>query len=160
MAGQREIVLCFLSVPADANFGGKVHGGTVMKWMDEAGYACAAACSGPYCVTAFVGEIDFERPIAIGSLVQVHARVLHTGRSSMQVYVTVSSADPKVGQYAMTTRSFTVFVAVGSDGRPVPVPPFLADRAEDQELAQHAHRLYLQRHREAAGETLAVQGDR
>jgi uncharacterized protein (TIGR00369 family) len=147
--GERHTTLSFLATPGDANFGGKVHGGSVMRWIDEAGYACAAAWSGRHCVTAFVGEVDFARPITIGSLVRVHARVVHTGRTSMHVYVEVSSADPMVGNFAPTTRCFMVFVSVDEDGHPVPVPPFVTDDEADQTLAAHARQLHERRHRAA-----------
>ena len=63
-----SIVLRFLAEPSTVNFGGKVHGGTVMKWIDEAGYACATSWSKRYCVTVFIGSIRFHRPIRIGEL--------------------------------------------------------------------------------------------
>ncbi len=63
------ITLRFLAEPSTVNFGGKVHGGTVMKWIDEAGYACATSWSKRYCVTVYVGGIRFHRPIMIGDLV-------------------------------------------------------------------------------------------
>ena len=90
---QREVTLRFLAQPADVNFGGKVHGGTVMKWIDQAGYACAVGWSGHYCVTAYVGGIRFVRPIVIGHLVEVGARVVYTGRTSMHIELQVRSGD-------------------------------------------------------------------
>src|SRR5918998_24965 len=57
---EREITLRFLAEPTDMNFGGKVHGGAVMKWIDQAGYACAVGWSGQYCVTVYVGGIRVE----------------------------------------------------------------------------------------------------
>ena len=59
----REITLRFLAEPGDVNFGGKVHGGAVMKWIDQAGYACAVSWSGYYCVTVSVGGIRFLRKL-------------------------------------------------------------------------------------------------
>ncbi len=56
-ARQSEIEFRFLAEPIHVNFGGKVHGGMVMKWMDQAGYACAAAWSGKYCVTRVVKKL-------------------------------------------------------------------------------------------------------
>ena len=56
---QREITLRFLAEPTDINFGGQVHGGVAMKWIDQAGYTCAAGWSGQYCVTVYVGGIRF-----------------------------------------------------------------------------------------------------
>jgi acyl-CoA hydrolase len=62
-----------LAEPTDVNFGGKVHGGAVMKWIDQAGYACAAGWSGQYCVTVYVSGIGFRRPVPIGNMVEVYA---------------------------------------------------------------------------------------
>ena len=73
MSQQHATTLRFLAEPAHVNFGGKVHGGAVMKWIDQAGYACAARWSGSYCVTAYVGGIQFMRPIQVGELVEVRA---------------------------------------------------------------------------------------
>ena len=75
------ITLRFLAEPSTVNFGGKVHGGTVMKWIDEAGYACATSWAKRYCVTVYVGGIRFHRPIMIGDLVEVEARLACTGKS-------------------------------------------------------------------------------
>lgn len=75
---QHEVNFRFLAQPTDVNFGGKVHGGMVMKWIDQAGYACAVAWSGAYCVTASVSGIQFVKPILIGDLVTVRARLIHT----------------------------------------------------------------------------------
>ena len=82
---EREVTLRFLAQPGDVNFGGKVHGGAVMKWIDQAAYACAVAWSGQYCVTVYVGGIRFYRPILIGNLVEVRAKLIHTGKTSMHV---------------------------------------------------------------------------
>ncbi|MGE3727394.1 MAG: acyl-CoA thioesterase, partial [Candidatus Sericytochromatia bacterium] len=83
MAGNRELTLRFLAEPTDVNFGGKVHGGAVMKWIDQAGYACAVGWTGQYCVTVYVGGIRFYKPILIGHMVEVKAKVIYTGRTSL-----------------------------------------------------------------------------
>jgi len=93
---EREITLRFLAEPTDVNFGGKVHGGAVMKWIDQAGYACAVGWSGQYCVTVYVGGIRFHRPVLIGNMVEVSAKLIYTGKTSMHVAVEVSAGDPKV----------------------------------------------------------------
>ncbi len=120
-----KITLRFLAEPSDVNFGGKVHGGAVMKWIDQAGYTCAVAWSGHYCVTAHVGGIRFLRPITIGHVVEVAARLVHTGRTSLHLLLTVRAGDPKVGTLAETTRCTMVFVALDTEGRPVVVPPWI-----------------------------------
>ena len=59
---RRAITLRFLAEPTDVNFGGKVHGGAVMKWIDQAGYTCAAGWTGTYCVTVYLGALHFSAP--------------------------------------------------------------------------------------------------
>jgi acyl-CoA hydrolase len=115
------ITLRFLAEPSTVNFGGKVHGGTVMKWIDEAGYACATGWAKRYCVTVYVDGIRFHRPIRIGDLVEVQARLACTGNSSMSIAVEVRSGDIKSGAMDKNTECVIVFVAVDEDGKPVPV---------------------------------------
>jgi acyl-CoA hydrolase len=75
MSGQqRELAMRFLAEPSDINFGGKVHGGVVMKWIDQAGYAAALGWSGRYSVTVAVGGIRFVAPMRKGDLVTVSAQ--------------------------------------------------------------------------------------
>ncbi|MFA4303751.1 hotdog domain-containing protein, partial [Xanthomonas perforans] len=66
---QRDLTFRFLAEPSDVNFGGKVHGGVVMKWIDQVGFAAASGWSGHYCVTVAVGGIRFVAPVRIGDLV-------------------------------------------------------------------------------------------
>lgn len=134
----REITLRFLAEPTDVNFGGKVHGGAVMKWIDQAGYACAVGWSGYYCVTVYVGGIRFYKPVFIGQVVEVNAKVIHTGTSSMHIAVDVSATDPKTGARKTTTRCLIVFVAVDGAGDTVPVPAWLPQTETDERLEQYA----------------------
>jgi uncharacterized protein (TIGR00369 family) len=134
----RAVTLRFLAEPSDVNFGGKVHGGAVMKWIDQAGYACAVGWSGHYCVTIYVGGIRFLRPILIGHIVEVEARVIHTGRTSMHITVDVRAGDPREGGLSDTTRCTMVFVAVSSTGGPVPVHRWVAETPEDVALEHSA----------------------
>jgi acyl-CoA hydrolase len=71
-----KVIFRFLAEPTDVNFGGKVHGGAVMKWIDQAGYACAAGWSGHYCVTVSVAGVKFRRPILAVSYTQIPAKKL------------------------------------------------------------------------------------
>jgi acyl-CoA hydrolase len=138
--GQREVTLRFLAAPTDAGHAGHVGGGRVLEWIDKAGYACAVGWSGAYCVTAYVGNVRFRRPVPVGHLVEATASLVHTGRSSMHILVTVSSADPADGVYAQTTRCLVIFVAVDSHGRPSAVPAWHGVTAEDRELQHSAVR--------------------
>jgi acyl-CoA hydrolase len=141
MSGEAsEIVLRFLAAPFDITYGGTVHGGKLLEWIDKAGYACAVGWSAHYCVTAYVGDVHFTRPVAIGELVEVSARMVHTGRSSMHILVVVSSADPKDGIFTEATRCLTIFVAVDAARRPIPVPRWQPTAAEDRHLQEGAIR--------------------
>lgn len=141
MSLQREMTMRFMAEPSAVNFGGKVHGGAVMTWIDQCGYACAVGWSGNYCVTLYVGGIRFYRPIVIGHVVEVRARVIYTGTTSMHIAVDVRSADPRDRRYAQTTHCVIIFVAVDDDGKPVPVPLWQPESADDRALVDYARRL-------------------
>ena len=138
---RNEITLRFLAEPNDVNFGGNVHGGTVMKWIDQAAYTCAASWSGHYCVTVYVGDIRFLSPIAIGDVVDVKARLLHTGNSSMHISVDVRARNPRERDSRRTTSCIVVFVALDEDGRKVDVPKWKPRSERDRNLEKYAVRL-------------------
>jgi acyl-CoA hydrolase len=129
-----SVVLRFLAAPMDITYGNRVQGGKVLEWIDNAGYACAAGWSGHYCVTVYVGDVRFSRPVANSELVEVEARLVHTGRTSMHILCTVSSADPKTGEFTEATRCLTVFVAVDPGGRPAAVPSWSPSTCEAARL--------------------------
>ena len=133
-----RVTLRFLAAPTDVNWGGKTHGGTVMRWIDEAAYACGARWCEGMCIATYSGGVRFYRPIQIGHLVEVEARLLRTGRTSMHIAVHVRSGDPTTGQMHLTTHCLTVFVALDDDGRPRPVPRWRSGNAEDRALEAHA----------------------
>ncbi len=138
---QRALELRFLAEPADVNYGGKVHGGGVMKWIDQTGYAAALGWSGRYCVTVAVGGIRFVAPIRIGDLVPVSAQLVHTGTSSMHFAVDVSARDPREGGAGerLCTHCVIVFVALDSvEGAPTPVPTWSPRDDEDRRLSDYA----------------------
>ena len=136
---QRELTFRFLAEPTDVNFGGKVHGGAVMKWIDQAGYAAAVGWSGHYSVTVAVGGIRFIAPVRIGDLVSVTATLVHTGTSSMHFAVDVRAHDPMGGESRLCTHCIIVFVALdGVEGRPAPVPSWTPRDEHDRRLSEYA----------------------
>ena len=139
---QREVEFRFLAEPTDVNFGGKVHGGMVMKWIDQTGYAAAVGWSGRYCVTVAVGGIQFVEPILIGDLVTVRCKLIRTGRSSMQFAVDVMAQDLKTAVQRKATSCVIIFVALDApDGKPAAVPPWTPANDEDRRLADFAGRI-------------------
>lgn len=139
---QHEVTFRFLAQPTDVNFGGKVHGGMAMKWIDQAGYACAVGWSGAYCVTASVSGIQFVAPILIGDLVSVHARLIHTGKSSMHLSIDVMASDLRQHQQRLAISCVMVFVALDApDGKPTTVPPWQPRDESDSRQQALARRL-------------------
>lgn len=135
-AGRRsEAIHRFLVKPADAGILGSVDGGRLLEWIDKVAYAAAAQWSGRYCVTAYVGNIHLDRPIVPGELVELHAKLVHTGRTSMHILVTVYSTDPTRVKPVQTSQCLTIFVAVDDDKRPAEVPQW--DPATILELERH-----------------------
>ena len=135
---QRRLTMRFLAEPTDVNYGGKVHGGQVMKWIDQAGYAAAVGWSGRYSVTVAVGGIRFVAPIKISDLVTVATQLIHTGTSSMHFAVDVQARDPMGGEERLCTHCVIVFVAVDEAGKPVAVPAWTPQDDEDRRLAEYA----------------------
>jgi acyl-CoA hydrolase len=142
MAGHdHEFTMRFLAGAPDRNIYGNVHGGAMMKWMDEAAYACAAGWCGLPCVTVSVSGIVFHKPVTVGHIVELRARLVHTGRTSMRVAVNVLSRDPRHGEYEQTTSCMMVFVAIDEEGRPTPVPKWSPATPEEEALQERATRL-------------------
>ena len=136
---QRELTMRFLAEPTDVNYGGKVHGGQVMKWIDQAGYAAAVGWSGKYSVTVAVGGIRFVAPIRISDLVTVDTVLVYTGTSSMHFAVDVRARDPMgEGGERLCTHCVIVFVALDEAGKPVPVPTWTPVSEEDKRLSEYA----------------------
>lgn len=136
---QRELTFRFLAEPTDVNYGGKVHGGIVMKWIDQVGYAAAVGWSGHYSVTVAVGGIRFVAPIRTSDLVTVQSKLVYTGTSSMHFAVDVRARDPMGGESRLCTHCVIVFVALdGVEGKPTPVPPWKPETREDCQLAEYA----------------------
>lgn len=134
-----RITLRFLAAPQDATADGRsAQAGRVLEWIDKAGYACAVGWSGGYCVTAYVGNVHFTRPITVGNLIEASAQVIHTGRTSMHVLVRVAQADPRTGRYEEATHCLLIFVAVDEQKRPRTVPEWSPRTIDDLALAEGA----------------------
>ncbi|MHB1164160.1 MAG: acyl-CoA thioesterase [Candidatus Nanopelagicales bacterium] len=121
-----EMTLRFLAAPGDLGYSGNVDGGRVMEWVDKAGFALAVGWSRRYCVTAYVGNVQSSGPVRLGHLVEVTARLVHTGRSSMHIEVAVRSSDPRRGSRTDNVRCLVIFVAIDEAGQTVEVPAFVA----------------------------------
>ncbi|AWB84617.1 acyl-CoA thioesterase [Corynebacterium liangguodongii] len=129
----------FLAKPTDVNWGGKVHGGSAMEWIDEAATACTMEWSGERTVAVYAGSIRFQKPISIGDLVEVDARITRTDARSMHIAVQVRSGNPRGGRHALTHAIHATFtyLAVDLDGQPLPARQFTPVTEEDKRLWDH-----------------------
>ncbi|MDO4929286.1 MAG: hotdog domain-containing protein [Corynebacterium sp.] len=133
----------FLAKPMDVNWGGKVHGGTAMEWIDEAATACTMEWSGERTVAVYAGGIRFYRPIQIGDLIEVDARMMRTDARSMQMSIHVRAATPTAGVAGLETsiHATMTYVGVDLDGRALQARQFRPHTEEDLRLAEHANTL-------------------
>lgn len=125
------LTMTILMTPDKANFAGNVHGGTLLKYLDEVAYACASRYAGTYVVTLSVDQVMFLQPIHVGELVTFLATVNYTGRTSMEVGVKVITENIREKLVRHTNSCFFTMVAVDKDGKAVAVPE-LQPRTEDQ----------------------------
>jgi uncharacterized protein (TIGR00369 family) len=120
-----------LMIPAYANFGGKIHGGTLLSLMDKVAYACSAKHAGQYCVTVSVDGVNFRQPVEVGELVSLMASVNYVGRTSLVVGIKVIAENVKSGVVKHTNTSYFTMVAKDDSDKPTEVPPLLLETHED-----------------------------
>lgn len=111
-----------LMIPSYANFGGKIHGGTLLSLMDKAAYACATKHAGNYCVTVTVDGVEFHEPVEVGELVHLMARVNYVGNSSLVVGIKVVTENVKTRSMKHTNTCYFTMVAKNDHGKPTKVP--------------------------------------
>ena len=131
-ASASEIVLRQLMLPEHANPFGKVHGAWVMKLVDEAAGSAAMRHCRSRVVTRLVDQMTFDGPVHIGDLVHVSARLTWTGRTSLEVAVTVDAEMVLSGELHRTNTAYLVFVALDIEGNPRTVPPLFVETPADQ----------------------------
>lgn len=119
-------------LPQHANLYGTVFGGQIMAWVDLCGVVCAQRHAGRPCVTAFVDDLLFRRPVRIGQVVRLRSFITAAFRTSMEIEVRVSGEDTVTGEHWPTLECWVTFVAMSDDLRPTPVPPLLLTTDEDR----------------------------
>jgi 4-hydroxybenzoyl-CoA thioesterase len=129
----------FLAKPSDAGFSGKtVKTGAIFEWIDKVGYACSVMWAEGECVTAYVGDVNFLKPIEVGQLVEISARIVLTTRRTIHVRVELCSSDLQTRDRGIATHCILVFVAVDELGHSVSVRQWTPITIKDFELAQIA----------------------
>ncbi len=129
--GSASLTMTVLMTPDMANFSGNVHGGTLLKHLDEVAYACASRYAGAYVVTLSVDQVMFLQPVHVGELVTFLASVNYTGRTSMEVGIKVITENIREKLVRHTNSCFFTMVAVNDEGATVSVPK-LEPRTDDE----------------------------
>jgi len=133
--------LRFIANRTAVDSGGKVHGGRVMRWIDEAASACGADWTGTQVITSYIAGIPFYRPIATGHVVEVTARVIHTGPRSVHTSIDDVATEKDSDQAHLAARGLAIVVSLDERGNARPVPKWEPDSAEDHRLDHHARHL-------------------
>jgi acyl-CoA hydrolase len=124
-SGHPSLSMTVLMTPDLSNFAGNVHGGQLLKYLDQVAYTCASRYAGHYAVTLSVDRVVFREPIHVGELVTFDASVNYTGRTSMEIGIRVTTEDLRLGKVRHTNSCYFTMVAVDDERRPVPVPPWV-----------------------------------
>jgi acyl-CoA hydrolase len=141
-----QLSMTVLMSPEMANFSGKVHGGAILRLLDQVAYACASRYAGRYVVTLSVDQVMFRQPIAVGELVTFLASVNYTGTSSMEIGVKVVAEDILKRSVRHANSCFFTMVAVDEDGKPTAVPPLQLETSDERR--RHAAALIRRQLRE------------
>lgn len=126
-----RISISELMLPSHANFSGKIHGGYILKLMDQIAFACASKHSGTYCVTASVDTVDFLNPIDVGELVTMKASINYVGRTSMVVGIRVESQNIQTGNVKHCNSSYFTMVAKNDEKEQVIVPGIIINNEKE-----------------------------
>ena len=128
----QELTMTVLMTPDTANFAGNVHGGTILKLLDQVAYACASRYAGSYVVTVSVDQVTLRQPVHVGELVHFLASVNHTGTSSMEIGIKVVAEDIRARSVRHVNSCYFTMVALGDDGRPLAVPPLIPESPDQR----------------------------
>ncbi|MCL6262095.1 acyl-CoA thioesterase [Craterilacuibacter sp. RT1T] len=132
LMGQRELSMTVLMTPDMANFSGNVHGGSLLKLLDQVAYACASRYAGHYAVTLSVDQVLFKQPIHVGELVTFLAMVNYVGRTSMEIGIKVIAENIRTRVVRHTNSCYFTMVAM-EQGKAMPVPPLLLETDEQKQ---------------------------
>ena len=142
MEGKRiresTIIMAQLMNPEDANIAGNVHGGVIMKLIDNAAGCAAIRHSRSNVVTASIDRLDFHNPVFVGDLVTLRASLNFVGRTSMELGVRVEAENLITGKRRHTASAYLTFVALDSNGRPFTLSPLVVETDDEKRRNQEA----------------------
>ena len=155
---EKTLTMTVLMTPDMANFAGNVHGGSLLKLLDQVAYACAAKYCKNYVVTAALDQVFFKQNVNVGELVTFYARVNHVGRSSMEIGIKVFAENLRTHVRRFTTSCFFTMVAVDENGKSVPAPELKLE-TELERIYFEAAKLRKQMRQESLEKSRALELD-
>lgn len=142
---ESRTILTQLVFPSDTNLHGTMFGGIVMEYIDKISAVASMRHARKPAVTASSDSLDFLAPIRVGEAIELEAFVTWTHKSSMEVFVKVTSENLMTGERKLTVTSFLTFVAIDENGKATPVPPIIPETEEEKRLFASAQERYEQR---------------
>jgi len=136
MKGKRvkdsSIVMAQVMTSQDSNIAGNVHGGVIMRLIDNAGGVVAARHTQQLVVTASIDRLDFHNPVFIGDVVTLKASLNYVGNTSMEVGVRVESETVLTGEKRHTASAYLTYVALDKEGKPIVLPPLILETKQER----------------------------
>lgn len=135
---ESETILSEVMMPVYANHYGSVHGGTILKLVDEAAFVAATKHARKNVVMASMDHIVFKHPVHIGDILNIKARLCYVGRSSMEVEVDIETEKLKEGKTLKVGSAHLTMVALDERGRPTEVPRLILKTGQDRLKSRQA----------------------
>jgi acyl-CoA hydrolase len=135
---EKSLHMTVLMTPDMANFSGHVHGGSILKLLDQVAYACAARYCKSYVVTISLDQVTFKAPINVGELVTFRAHVNYVGNSSLEVGVKVFAENLQNKKIRHTNSCYVNMIAMGEDGKSISAPPLELEDDFEKKLFEAA----------------------
>ncbi|GAB4553078.1 MAG: acyl-CoA thioesterase [Anaerolineae bacterium] len=150
---ESRVTLSQFMRPEHANALGNVHGGEIMKLVDEAGALAAMRHAKSIVVTVAMDSMTFNEPIRIGAVLTVTAELTYAGSTSMEARVEVHAENPVTGEKARTNTAYLVYVALDAAGRPTSIPKLIATTPEEEARLAAGRERQAERKRRRAQES-------
>lgn len=135
---ESRVELAQIMYPEHANPAGNVHGGYILKLIDQAGAIVAARHTHKNVVTASVDSMSFISPAYVGNLIFAKASLNYVGKSSMEIGVRVEAECLKTGRHTHIATAYLTFVALDEDDNPIPIPKLITETEEDKRRYKEA----------------------
>jgi len=131
---EKKLFMTRLMTPDMANFSGNVHGGTILKLLDESAFSCASRYCKMYVMTAALDHVEFKSPITVGDLVTFKCNINYVGRSSMEVSIRVEGEKIREKSKYHAISCYFTMISVNKNGIPQKAPILQIESETEQKL--------------------------